>query len=355
MGNRICIPNTLCVGFQRMRDTYTGLLAYITYYDNTGKLKRANSWHNLTDQNIEPLTITNEPTSGFVLNRHLDDFYGWNYKSNYIRVYDPRGFEFEITTGNLMYILENTNYIVGKGLEGEFVYGWDKTELVLLPVNAPDYKKILDYNELIRNPEVIKNNDLVPGRTYEAKDGNHYTFLEKVTKDGKRKGNKFYFAEFINHYETFHEEFIDDYEFVHALRDSAFIVSFSDCNNRFIRTVDYNTHPKMKNLLYKMQVHRDYCGTPKVKIMYNPYTEDELKKELIKSEDLSLDCYINYKRAEFCQLNLYGIVDITYDNGNVIYEGKHYTIKEFVDKYIPSRKNLVDVKTNEIIEYDFKG
>ncbi len=40
MRNRICIPNTLCVGFQRMRDTYTGRLAYITYYDNTGKLKK---------------------------------------------------------------------------------------------------------------------------------------------------------------------------------------------------------------------------------------------------------------------------------------------------------------------------
>jgi hypothetical protein len=51
-----------------------------------------------------------------------------------VRVYDPRNFEFEISVANLLYILEETSSLKGKGLEGEFVYAWEGKELVLLPV-----------------------------------------------------------------------------------------------------------------------------------------------------------------------------------------------------------------------------
>jgi hypothetical protein len=43
----------------------------------------------------------------------------------HIVVYDPRGFEFEISIPNLLYILQECTSTKGKGLDGEFVYlGW---------------------------------------------------------------------------------------------------------------------------------------------------------------------------------------------------------------------------------------
>ncbi len=80
----------------------------------------------------------------------------WDHRHAYCRVYDPRGFEFEITIENLLYILENANCIRGKGLEGEFVYGWDGKDLVLMPVESPDYKEISEFNKIIHNNECVK-------------------------------------------------------------------------------------------------------------------------------------------------------------------------------------------------------
>ena len=131
--SNIFIPQKLKVGFNNRDDTYTKKLAYIIYYDNTGKLRKQISWENWRDKNIEPLEIDNTPISGFVLNKKVggyQDYY--NMRQTYIRVYDPRDFEFEITVPNLLYILENTSSIKGKGLEGDFVYGWDGTDLLLI-------------------------------------------------------------------------------------------------------------------------------------------------------------------------------------------------------------------------------
>ena len=89
--------------------------------------------------------------NGFVLNKKVGDYSsGWNHRQAYCRIYDPRNFEFEITIENLLYILENANSIKGKGLEGEFVYGWDGKDLVLMPVESPDYKQIAEYIDMPR-------------------------------------------------------------------------------------------------------------------------------------------------------------------------------------------------------------
>lgn len=180
MKSNIYIPKRINVGFQNRIGTYTGKLAYIIYWDEKNKLRKETSWNNWRDHDIEPQDFDNEPTEGFVLNKKVGDCNsGWNHRYAYCRVYDPRGFEFEITIENLLYILENANCIKGKGLEGEFVYGWDGKDLVLLPVNSPDYKEIQSYTEIISTNNTIKLNDLVVGYTYETKTGEHLTYLGK--------------------------------------------------------------------------------------------------------------------------------------------------------------------------------
>lgn len=78
-----------------------------------------NMYRKTTDKSMIPYEFDNVPTSGFVLNKKVGgDRYSYNPRQTYCRVYDPRGFEFEITVPNLLFILEESNSFKGKGLEG---------------------------------------------------------------------------------------------------------------------------------------------------------------------------------------------------------------------------------------------
>ena len=148
MHDSLTIPKKVRVGFQERGGTYTGKLAYVTWIDHKGKLRKETSWRRWSDDKIEKLTLDNEPTEGFVLNKGVGGArhsYGWNARNEYIRVWDPRDFEFEISVANLLFILQETSSIQGKGLEGEFVYSWSGTDLVLLPACSQEYKESSEY------------------------------------------------------------------------------------------------------------------------------------------------------------------------------------------------------------------
>ena len=171
MNNNINMPKKIKIGFQKRSDTYTGKLAYIIYYDNKGKLRKEPSWNNWRDSKIKPIEYDNTPTEGFVLNKKVGGYRcGWDSRKTYTRVYDPRGFEFEISIENLIYILEHTSSIKGKGLEGEFVYCWSGKDLVLLPCGSSDYEEIRDFNNKRVKNRRFKESDMVIGGTYLNKD-----------------------------------------------------------------------------------------------------------------------------------------------------------------------------------------
>lgn len=192
---QLFIPDKIKVGYQERSGTYTGKLAYVIYYDKTGKLRKEKSWrswcrlkpYSVYDRNLskhverEALPehdFQNVPMEGFVLNKGVGGqrhSYGWNARNEYIRVYDPRDFEFEISVANLLYILSVTDCTRGKGLEGKFVYAWDKTELVLLPVDSPDFKNCQQFTELQGTKIFVK--DLVPGKTYISKSQVEYVYI----------------------------------------------------------------------------------------------------------------------------------------------------------------------------------
>lgn len=181
MKSNIFIPKTINVGYQTRSDTYTGKLAYVIYYDEKGVLRKETSWQNWRNKDIPNEEFENIPTEGFVLNKKVGDYSGsWGeHRQAYCRVYDPRNFEFEITIENLLYILENTSAIKGKGLEGEFVYSWDGKDLLLMPVDTPDYKQIQEYNALVHSNEQIKAKDLIVGATYLTKDNQERIYIGK--------------------------------------------------------------------------------------------------------------------------------------------------------------------------------
>lgn len=174
----IYIPETIRVGYNNRSDTYTGKLAYVIYYGQDGKIRKELSWDNWRNKGIEPDEYDNTPLDGFVLNKKVGGHSnGWNHRNSYLRVYDPRGFEFEITPENLVYILENANSIKGKGLEGEFVYGWDGKDLLLIPTSSPDYQEINKHSKLMRNPQKINSKNIVLGGTYKTNKGEDWIYI----------------------------------------------------------------------------------------------------------------------------------------------------------------------------------
>lgn len=169
--DKLYIPKKIKLGFNIRDNTYTKKLAYIIYYDHNNVLRKEYSWENWRDKKISPEDYDNVPTDGFVLNKSgggSRESYGWNPRNEFIRVYDPRGFEFEISVANLLFILKESDCNRGKGLEGKFVYSWDRDKLVLLPVSSEMYVKSNKYTELQKKSNVpVKN--LVPGKIYNTK------------------------------------------------------------------------------------------------------------------------------------------------------------------------------------------
>lgn len=158
-------------------------LEFLAQYnlDSFDKWTKSNRFYpgNVSDnEGIKPVEFENVPTEGFVLNKKAGGYStGWNHRSTYCRVYDPRGFEFEITIPNLLFILQETSAVKGKGLEGEFVYSWDGKDLVLLPAHCEEYKQSQQFTKLQSGKIGVK--DLIPGCSYKTKKQTDVIYLGK--------------------------------------------------------------------------------------------------------------------------------------------------------------------------------
>jgi len=176
MNSQLYIPKTIRVGYQTRDDTYTKRLAYVIYYDDKGKLRKETSWEGWRDKKIDPEEFDNVPHNGFVLNKDVRrDNYNWfGSGRSMVRVFDPRGIEFEITVENLIGVLMNTDCIK-RQIEGECVYAWQGKELVLLPTNSEEYIKATTYTSL--QSKKISAKDLVLGCSYKTKKEENLIYL----------------------------------------------------------------------------------------------------------------------------------------------------------------------------------
>ena len=181
MNEQLFIPTRIKVGFDKREDTYTKMLAYVIYYDAKGKLRKEGSWEGWRDKKIAPQEYDNIPTEGFVLNKQVGGgggyHYDWGGRMEKVRVFDPRGFEFEITTDNLLFILQEATSTKGKGLEGNFVYAWSGKDLVLIPCDCEEYRKSQSYTTGLSGK--VSTKDLIPGCIYSTKKQEELIYLGK--------------------------------------------------------------------------------------------------------------------------------------------------------------------------------
>lgn len=272
-----------------------------------------------SDPKMVPVEFENVPTEGFVLNKKAGGTSsGWDHRQTYCRVYDPRGFEFEIVIPNLLYILENATSTKGKGLSGKFIYGWDGKDLVLIPEEAPEYKDMVDFTATLELK--VAKKDLIPGGMYKTAQGETLTYLTEAplyNYDGIRSQDKvLWFFSNQKSYRAFDTRPItalkkyigDDPDFVNLLDKLDKETSFKPKNPKvyvYEQITDVNDSV-LANL------RNDYYG-----YAYNVYIPMKGKN---KFKNVSL------RKQEYPRPATYQIVV----NNTVMSAG---SIKEFIEKY----------------------
>lgn len=211
---KIFIPTKCRVGFQERDDTFAKKLAYVIYYGPKGDLRKEISWESWRHRpgkgmgydgrgskptvDVTPYDFENVPTSGFILNKGHTR-YAWSHfgsKTTVIRIYDPRGIEFEISPENLVALMMHTD-CSKREIQGDLVYAWCGGNLMLLPCSSEEYKDATSYTSL-QNMRVSAK-DLKEGYTYITKNEEHlvylgrhmwYTATDSYKDSAKREGAK---------------------------------------------------------------------------------------------------------------------------------------------------------------------
>jgi len=110
-----------------------------------------------------------------------------------IRIYDPRGIEFEITPENLIGLLMHTD-CKRREIQDDLVYAWMGSELMLLPCSSEEFEQAKKFTKL--QARKVKANELQEGFTYITKQEEQLVYLgrhlwhEFEGYYGERKGRK---------------------------------------------------------------------------------------------------------------------------------------------------------------------
>ncbi|AQN32455.1 hypothetical protein BCP12_032 [Bacillus phage BCP12] len=178
------------------------------------------------------------------------------------------GLRIEITIPNLMFILENCVCNKGKGLEGEFVYAWDNTQLVLLPVDSPDYAEIIEYNTMVKEDLFVKPKELKPGFAYVTTNGDEKVFLGKYHNynswTGKKKSAKhFYFGRVWTNAEG---------------EQKVSVSATSNINKMFVRSASEVPHERYADMIELMEHWEEYSPIDEDAYEYSPLSLEALNK-----------------------------------------------------------------------------
>lgn len=162
------IPEKIHVGFSKSKiDKGYNLLSYVTYLKKDGSIAKEKSFNDWIDKTQNTLTFDNTPIDGISIMGGGGGKPRWGMRQAYCQIMDPRGFEFQITYDNLLFILSVYSYNIdpktnnGK-FDGKFVYAWDGVSLVLLPVVSQDYEFTKNVNEKV----AYQPKECIPGYYY---------------------------------------------------------------------------------------------------------------------------------------------------------------------------------------------
>lgn len=198
------------IGFQKDRYKNTDnqrMLGFATYIDETSAFtKRKKTVDGWRDKTIETKIISNVPITGFKI---IDSVSRHSTSNKLFRIYDPRGFELEITAENLFKIIESHTIVKGDIIE-PMVWGREGNQNYLISGNSDEYKKsqIPKADKKINIGDYFKHPSGMIIYRYE---GSYYAHtIEFSGYYGDRFGRKFY--SYYNRYDIKRENYTVEFQ-----------------------------------------------------------------------------------------------------------------------------------------------
>jgi hypothetical protein len=179
----------LYVGLQAPRDGVP--LGFATpYEENAAGRKRQETVNNWASPFIakdgkyvreEPITkiIENDPAPGFKITDDVKRVY-WGGGNVVWRVEDPRGFELEIQSNNLMAIIQSAGVNEGGLIPGQCVWGRSGGDNILLHETSDEYKDAVKAAETLKAPKQVGKASRRVGGLYRCVDGSIGIFMGKL-------------------------------------------------------------------------------------------------------------------------------------------------------------------------------
>lgn len=166
----------LYVGY---RDQSSGIkLGFMTPFEtNTAGTKRKSTVDYWSDKKTEPVIFDNTAVEGFIITDDIKRVYfgGGNVVW---RIYDPRGFELEISSNNLFSIIQTVG--VGKGgvISGKCIWARDGSENILLHEDSIEFKNTVKVGTNLDQQvaSIVKT----PGKRYIMRDGSEVIYVGRL-------------------------------------------------------------------------------------------------------------------------------------------------------------------------------
>jgi hypothetical protein len=164
-------------------------LAYITYIDEKGKLRKETSWKNWGEKNW--VDFTNEPKTGYCFDKTVSRSSEWfGSGRSMFRIVHPNGVQFEISANNLVEIINSCD-IIDSEIQTPCVLAWSGTELALIPTNTEIYTEYASVTASLEKGHITRGNMEV-GRVYRDKDNKEMVYLGAYHFAGYKQSHKPY-------------------------------------------------------------------------------------------------------------------------------------------------------------------
>lgn len=280
------IPPKIKVGQVERDGTFLGCLAYVIPSEKSGNKFRQEDgwlgWLNHHKEVGERLVFDNKPRRGYFLNKSIKrvSYSSFGSTVQKMRIFDDRGFEFEIDMKNIAMLAQSCDISKGEILQ-DCVLAWDGKNVVVLPTTAAEYIEIV--GEKLKNKEhkeKLKSGEIPEFQVGQVcsstKNKNKYVYLGEaknsnyvqLAKGWKRKdfvlnGDKWFFdvktpmvPVFIEIYESIWSRGKDD---KFHLKGATFAHCHSDIKSMvptdvFIDTLGPSVNNQFKTLLGNIKV-----------------------------------------------------------------------------------------------------
>lgn len=309
----IKLPEKHYITFQ-VRQNETPLAFMTPWGEDDASKKRmatANSWasnnHYKKDApKLEPKIINNLPLVGFKIMHSVDRSSRFN-RNIVWRIEDPRGFELEISSGNMESIINEC--VIERGeIQEQCIWGRQKGTNVLLPTNCEEYQQAI--NNTKRTSSILSIKDIQVGNQIILHDGRLVKYLGKFHSidmsyngyDCSYYDQKLKISKTKSYFFQYKNESIRHKEFEVFSMTQPKISSIEDDSTESIDEIEEWINKSSEKISFSYMGATQFNDT---KIKLSISLEENNIDDILNSQNNESDYYIGLLNNHYCIVRLY--------------------------------------------------